>query len=51
MAICVMCFEEFDPSKTTFEQRLIDDSSFCVKCWTEIMNAEYDSDFNLAEIS
>ena len=53
MANCVMCLEEFDSSKITFEQRLVDDVSFCGKCWTEIMSEEYDSDldFNLAEIT
>jgi hypothetical protein len=53
MGNCVMCFEEFDLSKITFEQRLVDDSSFCTRCWTDIMSGEYDSDldFNLAEIT
>jgi hypothetical protein len=53
MAICVMCSEGFDSSATTFEQRLVNDDSFCMRCWTDIMNGEYDSDFdfNLAEIT
>jgi hypothetical protein len=44
MANCVMCALELDPAKKTFEQRLVDDDSFCVKCWTEIMVNDYDSD-------
>ena len=53
MAICVVCSEEFDSLKMTFEQRLIDDTSFCMKCWTEIMDGDYetDLDFDLAEIT
>lgn len=45
MVNCVMCLDEFDPSDVTFEQRLIEDCSFCKRCWTEIMKDEYDSDF------
>jgi hypothetical protein len=44
---CVMCSAEFDPSETTFEQRLVDDSSFCKRCWTDIMTMEYDGDYVL----
>jgi len=53
MAVCVMCSEEFDPSDVTFEQRLISDDSFCRKCWTDIMDREYDGEFdiNLAEMT
>lgn len=53
MTSCVMCLQEFDPSNTTFEQRLVKDESFCKKCWTGIMNEGYDSDleFNLMEIT
>jgi hypothetical protein len=48
-----MCLEEFDLSDITFEQRLVQDDSFCKKCWTGIMNEGYDSDleFNLMEIT
>jgi hypothetical protein len=48
-----MCSEQFDPLRITFEQRLVGDASFCMKCWTDIMNGEYDGDFdiNLAEIT
>jgi hypothetical protein len=48
-----MCCEEFDSLQITFEQRLVDDDSFCMKCWTDIMDREYDSDFdiNLAEMT
>jgi len=48
---CVMCLDEFDPSDVTFEQRLVEDDSFCKRCWTEIMKDEYDSDleFSLME--
>ena len=41
---CVSCNSSFDQAGRTFEQRLVDDDSFCSKCWTEIMDAEYDSD-------
>jgi hypothetical protein len=34
---CILCEQEFDYNFTTFEQRLILDSDFCVKCWDEIM--------------
>jgi hypothetical protein len=53
MTTCVMCAEEFDSLEITFEQRLVNDDSFCVKCWTDIMDGEYESDFdfNLAEIT
>ncbi len=46
-----MCLDEFDPSDVTFEQRLVEDDSFCKRCWTEIMKDEYDSDleFSLME--
>ena len=42
---CVMCSSEFDSSDTTFEQRLVDDTSFCIKCWMDIMTSEYDGDY------
>lgn len=44
MANCVMCLAEVDSSGITFEQRLVEDDSFCGKCWTDIMKGEYDSD-------
>lgn len=44
MANCAMCSLEIDALKKTFEQRLVDDESFCVKCWTDIMTGDYDSD-------
>ncbi|HEX7033251.1 MAG TPA: hypothetical protein VF172_09650 [Nitrososphaera sp.] len=50
---CVMCLYEFDPSDVTFEQRLVEDDSFCRRCWTEIMKGEYDNDleFSLMEVA
>ncbi len=42
-----MCSSEFDASDTTFEQRLINDTCFCKKCWTDIMNREYEGDYVL----
>jgi hypothetical protein len=36
---CVLCEQEFDYEFTSFEQRLILDSDFCINCWDEIMNS------------
>ena len=46
MTNCAMCSLELDPLKKTFEQKLVDDESFCVKCWTDIMSSDYDSDID-----
>jgi hypothetical protein len=41
---CVICGLDFEPSERTFEQRLIEDTDFCRKCFAGIMTAEYESD-------
>jgi hypothetical protein len=42
-----MCSISFELTSQTFEQRLIDDNDFCPHCFKEIMDAEYDNDFEL----
>ena len=32
---CILCEQEFDYNFIRFEQRLILDNDFCVKCWDE----------------
>jgi hypothetical protein len=34
-----MCEDLIDRNSTSFEQRLIDDSDFCRRCWDEIMRS------------
>jgi hypothetical protein len=36
---CILCNQEFDYNFMRFEQRLILDSDFCVRCWDEIMSS------------
>jgi len=36
---CILCNQEFDYNLMRFEQRLILDSDFCVRCWDEIMSS------------
>jgi len=46
--LCVMCSLSFEPNERIFEQRLIDDSDFCLRCFKEILNADYnESDLDL----
>jgi hypothetical protein len=39
---CVQCGHPIDHTNLTFEQRLIDDKDFCIRCWNEIMNDNTD---------
>jgi hypothetical protein len=41
-AICIVCNNQFDSNKLTFDQRLIGDKEFCVRCWSDIMNSTID---------
>jgi hypothetical protein len=47
-----MCQHDFEASDTTFEQRLIDDTSFCSRCFKDIMNDKYDDEltYNLSTV-
>ena len=36
--ICVCCSSTFDNQALTFEQKLVDDNSFCPHCFADIMN-------------
>jgi hypothetical protein len=47
MQTCIICSISFELTSQTFEQRLIDDNDFCPHCFKEIMDAEYDNDFEL----
>ena len=39
---CVLCHQKYSTETISFEQRLVDDKDFCIKCWNEIMGAEYE---------
>ena len=43
---CVMCADSFGLESRIFEQRLVDDTDFCPRCFAEILNASYDDDIN-----
>lgn len=48
--VCVCCSSKLDANQPTFEQRLIEDRSFCPRCFAEIMNdTEYASDMRYQE--
>ena len=40
--VCVLCGDKVDSRARSFEQALVDDKDFCLVCWTEIMNEEYE---------
>jgi hypothetical protein len=40
MPNCVLCSEAFDIEDRMFEQRLIEDSDFCPKCFGEILDED-----------
>lgn len=43
---CVMCAASFDLENRIFEQRLVNDTDFCPRCFSEILTASYDDDVN-----
>lgn len=48
--VCVCCASTFNDEQLTFEQRLIEDESFCPTCFADIMNsAEYAADMPYQE--
>jgi len=52
MPICIMCQFDFEPTDSIFEQRLIEDTSFCSRCFKDILSESYDESlaFNLSKI-
>ena len=47
---CVCCSRSIDKQLLIFEQRLIDDESFCPHCFSDIVNnVEYSSDVRYQE--
>jgi hypothetical protein len=42
MRKCVKCDEPINPGSLTFEQKLVDDTDWCAKCWAHIMSDEFD---------
>jgi hypothetical protein len=44
LCTCIVCSSSFEMSERIFEQRMIDDTDFCPRCFKEIMNTVYDSD-------
>jgi hypothetical protein len=42
MRKCVECYEPINPDSLTFEQKLVEDTDWCSKCWTRIMTDSFD---------
>ena len=52
MPNCLLCRQDFEPDEITFEQRLIEDTDFCSRCFKDILSDRYYEEltYNLSSI-